>query len=378
MEMQALHQAYELCVNKINNNIKKMPEEFKAFPATTNGDYFTTDVEKQESFFAFGNWTTSFFTGMALLAFQTTGDTYYLKWTNSLYDFYYKKVFEYTKDTMHDLGFLYTPYAIASYKLTGDINQKKIALKAADELAKRFVAKAGYINAWARMFDTEDLKKLSIAIIDCMMNLPLLFWATEETGNSFYHDLAVIHADMTMNRMMREDHSVYHAYRFDPNSGAPVGGCNYCGYADESHWARGTAWAIYGFAIAYKYTRNTGYLETAKKLSYKFIENLDDSYVPAWDFRLPEHEPKNKDTSAAAIAVCGFMEILKYDSGNTRLKEYADKILYVLTDEMYTDYDVECPGILKQSNGNMTYTSFGDYFYMEALARKVKGIEAYW
>jgi unsaturated chondroitin disaccharide hydrolase len=269
------------------------------------------------------------------------------------------------------------------------VNNRRLALKAADVLAKRFVSKGEYIQAWGRMDgritetdpqlakDVFYIANKGLAIIDCMMNLPLLFWATEQTGNSWYYDIAVKHADTTLRYFIRGDYSVYHAFRFDPESGKPLGGCNYCGYADESHWARGTAWAIYGFAIAYRYTKDERYLKASLKLSHKFLDSLTSSYIPTWDFRLNDGMVKNKDTSAAAIAVCGFMEILKYME-DEKLSEYSDKMLNELTDEAYTDYNPDCPGILKQSNGKMTYTLFGDYFYMEALRSKLYGMETFW
>lgn len=388
--MNEFEKAYELCLNKIIHNIEKMPLVLKEYPGVADGNYFDAAPEKCKKFLHIMNWTTSFFTGMALVAFETCGDTSLLKWVNSQYDLYYKKVFEYPQETMHDLGFLYSPYSVFLYKLTGDINNRKVALKAADELAKRYVVNGRYIRAWGRMDDIINepdtelakdhfyTKSRGLAIIDCMMNLPLLFWASSETGNSFYKDIASAHADTTLQYFIREDYSVYHSYRFDHKTGEPVGGRNFCGYADESHWARGTTWAIYGFAIAYGYTGKQEYLNAARNISYKFIEELDEKVVPVWDFRLSEGMPKNRDASAAAIAVCGFMEILKHQPGDLFLKEWSEKLLEKLTEEAYTDYDVEIPGILKQCNGNMTYTSYGDYFYMEALARKLYGIETCW
>jgi unsaturated chondroitin disaccharide hydrolase len=345
---QQLEHAHENCVQKIRRNIDTIRGDLREFPATANGDYFHAPPETIVMLRDIGAWTASFYTGMAYWAFRITKDLVYLRWLNGLYGLYHDKVFEHSQDTMHDLGFLYSPYAIALYSLSGDPNQKNIALKAADELAKRFVVNGGYIRAWGRMNDTvppdvspERAKEhffaqsRGLAIIDCMTNLPLLFWASKTTGNPFYRDIAQTHADTTMNLFVRDDYSVYHAYRFDPETGKPVKGCNYCGYADESYWARGAAWAMYGFALAHKYTRRQEYLDTARHLAHAFIEQLDKSIIPVWDFKLPDNVPQNKDTSAASIAVCGFLEILKHDPEDTLLQEWSDTLLLTLTDTAY-------------------------------------------
>jgi len=123
------------------------------------------------------------------------------------------------------------------------------------------------------------------------MNLPLLFWASETTKNPFYKRIATAHEDTTLKYFIRDDDSVYHAYRFDEETGEPIGGANYWGYSIESHWARGTAWAIYGFNIAYHYTNKKEYLDISLRLSRKFITLCEEDGIPIWDFRLPNDQP---------------------------------------------------------------------------------------
>ncbi len=394
--MNLYNEAYNICVEKIKSNMCKFKNGLKEYHSTSDGNYFD-EINRTTEFLSKWTWTQSFFTGMALLAYITEGDESFIKWVNENYDLYKAKVFDLEMETMHDLGFLYSPYSVGIYKINGDINNRRVAIKAADELAKRFVFNGGYINAWARMNEKDNFT-VGLAIIDCMMNLPLLFWAWTETGNDFYKDIATRHADITLKHIVRPDWSVYHAYRFDPDTGKPVGGTNHCGFSDESYWARGTSWAIYGFAVAYSYTMNEEYLNAAIKLSEKFIENLPEDYIPIWDFRLPKDTPAvacgveekqkwdktdientkyNRDTSAAAIACCGFMEILKY-TDNSKLEDCIDKTLKSLCSDKYFDKDVNTPGILKCSNGNMTYTSFGDYFFMEALYIRNGGKLRFW
>ena len=372
-----------LFLDKTKTIISQYPISFGEVSECKDGLYFSNENKgKMKDFMDIMNWTTSFFSGMALLSYQTSGDTTFLQWVNSKNNLYHAKVFVHSEDTMHDLGFLYSLHSVAIYKITGDPYSREIALKAADELAKRFVLKGGYIEAWGRMNRTipEHLSKeegnnhfysesQGLAIIDCMMNLPLLYWAWSETGNPFYRDIANSHADMTAQLFIREDASVYHAYRFDPVSGKPIGGCNYCGFGNESYWARGTTWAIYGFVIAYSYTHNPVFLELSIKIAKGFIAQLthEDS-VPVWDFRLPKGQEPNKDTSAAVIAASAFFEIIKYQR-EVELEKYAYLILDAITDERYTNYDINVPGILKEQNGKNVYTSFGDYFYYEAICK---------
>ena len=377
LDKKRLENAFNLCVKKAEKNMEKIGDELFEYLASPTGNYF----ENKQEFSHINTWTASFFTGMCSLALLTNGEDKYLNYLNRFYGQYKSKVFDTPMETMHDIGFLYIPYSVAIYKMTGDSKHKSVALKAADELAKRYSIRGEYIRAWGRMdenFDEFGTVTNGLMIIDCMMNIPLLFWASEETGNSFYYDIAVKHADSTLKLMIRDDNSVYHSYRFDPETGRPLGPSNYCGYAVNSYWARGTTWAIYGFALAYSHTAKKEYLETAKKLAYQFIANLDETIIPVWDFRLPDDMPKNKDSSAAAIAACGFMEILKHIPNEQLLIEWTDKLLFELADERYTDYNVECPGVLKECNGNHTYAIFGDYYYMEALAKKLYDVKTFW
>jgi unsaturated chondroitin disaccharide hydrolase len=149
---------------------------------------------------------------------------------------------------MHDLGFLYSLYSVALFKLTGEPAHRQTALRAATVLAGRFETRGQYLRAWGRM-EEQATDYAGLAIIDSMMNLPLLFWAADQSGDSRYRDLATQHADTTLRHFVRADGSVFHAYRFDPRTGQALGPANYCGYAVDSHWARGAAWAIYGFAL---------------------------------------------------------------------------------------------------------------------------------
>jgi unsaturated chondroitin disaccharide hydrolase len=377
---ESLQRAFDLCARKTRNNIKRLADEPKSCALAIDGNYFSF----KEGFYEIGNWTSSFFTGMALLAWRETKDEYFLQQVLRLAPHYREKVFTRYMDTMHDLGFLYSLHSVALYKLTGDKTHREVGLRAAEVLAGRFIPEGGYLRAWGRM-DEFNTDHAGLAIIDCMMNLPLLHWASQETGDKKFRDVAVRHADTTLKYFVRPDDSVFHAFRFDLKTGKPARGNNYCGYSVESHWARGTAWAIYGFALSYGYTRNPQYLETSLRLARKFIANLDEEIVPVWDFKLPAGEKSVRDSSAAAIAVCGFQELAKHHVADDRIAKAKNALLDRICSKDYLHFNDKCPGILK--NGQVgdgvgmaknAYTSWGDYYLMEAVARELFRTEGWW
>ena len=375
-----LKQAFELCVRKTRTNIKRLADHPKAYGWAVDGNYSSFP----DAFFYIWNWTSSFFTGMALLAWSETGDDYFLKQVQRLAPFYHDKVFKHYMDTMHDLGFLYSLYSVALYRLTGEKAHRETGLRAADVLAKRFVPNGAYIRAWGRM-DDPDPFTAGMMIIDCLMNLPLLYWASVETGNGDYRDIATRHADTALQYLVRSDDTVYHAYRFDVATGKPLRADTYGGCTVESHWARGTAWAIYGFALSYNYTRDPRHLDASLRLARKFIANLDDEVVPVWDFRLPAGAPILRDASAASISVCGLQELLKYEPDNTLISSAAQRLLARLCSGDYLDFNEACPGVQKRGMvgdgagmAKNAYTSWGDYFLMEALARSLGANGMFW
>ncbi len=372
--------AFKLCVLKSRRNIKELADRPSSWSHTIDGTY---DVAA-EDFFCIGNWTSSFHTGMALLAFRETQDEFFLQQTLRLEELYARKVREEKMNTMHDLGFLYSLYSIALHRLTGDAAHRETGLCAAEALAGRFNPKGEFIQAWGRM-DGEDPNFCGLAIIDCMMNLPLLYWASEESGDPKFREIAIRHADMTLARFVREDDSVYHAYRFDNQSGEALQGENYCGYAVESHWARGTAWAIYGFGLSYRYTQDERYLQAAKRLTAKFVANLDDEDVPIWDFRLPSGNDGVRDASAAAIAVCGIQLLEKSGAATDSMVTAKHRMLNRLCSDFYLNQDLSLHGIVRNAQAGIsvgkainTYASFGDYFYMEALDCELHQSPSFW
>jgi unsaturated chondroitin disaccharide hydrolase len=376
---QSLQRAFDLCVAKTRRNIKDLADAPRTWSNAVDGRYETFN----EDFFEIGNWTSSFFTGMALLAWRETEDEFFLQQTLRLAPAYRDKVFTRYVDTHHDLGFLYTLYSVALYKLTADRAHRVVGLRAAEVLYHRFNHRGGFIRAWGHMNTAEHD---NMAIIDCMMNLPLLYWASVESGDPKYRDAAIRQADTTLKCFVRPDDSVYHAYRFDLRTGQPIGGDNYCGRSLESHWARGTAWAIYGFALSHRYTGDRRYLDASLRLSRKFNSLLGGDAMPVWDFRLPAGEAPLRDSSAGAVAACGYQELEKLGAADALITKTKESLLRQLCGDACLNSDEACRGILRDGqvgadgpgSARNAYTSWGDYYLMEALDRELHQGETWW
>lgn len=346
-----------------------------------NGDY----TNWNESFFSIGNWTSSFFTGMALLAWQETEDEYFLKQTLRLAPIYREKACVRYLDMHHDAGFLYSLCSVALHKLTKDKSHREVGLAAAEALYQRFNHTGNFIRAWGRLDSPAEpingviTQTDNMAIIDCMMNLPLFYWATQESGDRKFLEAAVRQADTTFKNFVRPDDSVCHAFRFDLKTGAPIGPDNYCGYSKDSYWARGTTWAVYGFALSYRYTGDKRYLEMSRRLAKKFISQLDEEVVPVWDFRLPANAEHVRDASAAAVMVCGIQELAKHNAADRDLLDVKTALLSRICSDDYLDENLNCRGVLKSAYGSrVAYSSWGDYFFMEALAVELKQAQTFW
>ena len=287
------------------------------------------------------------------------------------------------------MGFLYSPSCVAAYKLTQSEAGKKAALLAADNLLTRFREKGQFFQAWGEL-DAPDNYRL---IIDCLLNTPLLFWASEVTGNQKYADKARRHIATSMDYLVRDDNSTYHTYFFDCVTGKPIKGVTHQGYKDDSAWARGQAWGIYGTALAYRCTKSTKCLDMFMRTTDFFIAHLPKDSVPYWDLIFTEGD-EPKDSSAAAIAVCGMLEMASYLPAEKAAyyTQVADKVL----NSLIRNYAVKAPkegaGLLlhgvyaksspfnpiPENRGVDECNTWGDYFYLEALVRIQKNWELYW
>jgi unsaturated chondroitin disaccharide hydrolase len=361
--MSEITDEIEAIIRKIDRNMELYGTRFPHLSATgIYSDQLTVD----------GSWTGSFWTGMVYLAYRYTRDSKYIDYLIEYLPVYDQRLQEGYID--HDVGFLYQLYAVVLYEATGDEKAKQLAVRAADKLLERYNSTGGFIRAWGELGDDD---RRGTMIIDCLLNLPLLYSASELTGNPMYLKAADIHANSAMIHQIRTDGSTHHTFSFDPDTGTPIGGFNEGGYSDESAWSRGQAWGIYGFALAYRHTGKKEYAEATRHLTEYFIANLPEDLVPYWDFSLPSLSGAQKDASAAAIAACGILEMHRLLDGELEVWDlYRDKAIQILESlrsaySSATDSRVE--GILSRCFGKVNgieyelYTIWGDYYYMEGL-----------
>ncbi len=322
-------------------------------------------------------WTASFFPGICYLAYQITGEKKYLSHSEAYLDSFEDRIVN-RKHISHDLGFLYTLTCVADYKLTGNKRAQDLANLAAEVLTERYNEKGKYIQAWGEMGITYPEVKI---IIDTMLNLPLLYW----TGTDKNYETALNHAKTAGKYLVREDFTTYHTYLMRPETGEAVCGKTHQGYADESTWARGQAWAVYGFALSYRYTKEKEFLHIAKETARVFMENLPKDFVPYWDFHFTDVNPDIRDTSAASIFCCGLLELCQFAEGEE--KSLYEKIVYSIIKSLYENYSTKD---LNESNGLLTDGMYhrhdgfeecviwGDYFYFEAIVRLLTNCETFW
>ncbi len=363
-------EALEAALRKIRSNLHVFSHKY---PHVSVNNVYIPEENKL--------WTSSFFPGIAYLAYDITGEKEYLAYSDE-----YLKSFQWRLEKghteTHDLGFLYTLSCVSNYKLTGNEKAKVIALKAADILVGRFNEKGRYIQAWSKIgLKYPDVKM----IIDTMLNLPLLYWAFETTGDQKYYKAAYNHAVTTALHIVREDASTYHTYLMKPDTGEAVEGKTHQGFADESTWARGQAWAVYGFVLSYVYTKEPDFLHVAKKTCNYFINHLPDDFIPYWDFSFDDDKPDIRDSSAAAITLCGLLELKKHVQGEER--ELYEKVAYKMVESLYINYSTRnnansngliMHGMYHRTDGADECTIWGDYFYLEGLVRLLKDWRIYW
>lgn len=314
-------------------------------------------------------WTNGFWGGMLWQLYQATGNEMYkeaaidneVKLDANLMSH---------QGMDHDSGFKWMPTSVAHYKIDGNAMSKNRALLAADNLAGRFNPVGKFIRAWNNWDGNEDGSFAGRAIIDCMMNLPLLYWASEELHDPRYRQIAMQHADTAMKHFIREDGSSKHIIEFNAKTGEYLYSVGGQGYGHGSSWTRGQAWAIYGFALSYRHTGKERYIETAKRVADYFISCIPESGLIPVDFRQPA-KPDYEDSTAAAIAACGFLEIAQH-TGEERYKEAALTLLKALADKR-CNFDEDVDNLLEKCTAayhdekHEFSIIYGDYYFMEAI-----------
>ncbi|MBQ8685157.1 MAG: glycoside hydrolase family 88 protein [Clostridia bacterium] len=287
--------------------------------------------------------------------------------------------FNYMDGLNHDVGFMWHLTSGVNYRLTGNVASKNRNLIAAMSLMSRYNVDGNFIRCWNGRKDGEDRSGWSI--IDCMMNIPILYWASKEIGDPRFAKIAMRHADMSIRDHVREDGSVNHIVIHDTQKADTVLGVRKGqGYAEDSCWSRGAGWALYGFTLSYIHTDEQRYLVTAKKVAEYFIkETKKTEWLPRLDFRQPE-TPLYYDSTAGAIAACGLIELAKLVDENEKEK-YLSAALYILKamEREWCDWTDEEDSILQM--GSLMYDKeqhmpiiYGDYFFAEAIL-KLKGTD---
>ncbi|WP_223808684.1 glycoside hydrolase family 88 protein [Rufibacter hautae] len=317
-------------------------------------------------------WCSGFYPGTLFYLYQATGDKQLNAEANRMLEALKKE--QYNTST-HDLGFMmYCSYGKAN-EITPNAAYKDILVNSAKSLSSRFNPKVGAIKSW------DSNKNEFLVIIDNMMNLELLFWATKATGDSSFYKLAVTHANTTLKNHFRPDYSSYHVINYDPATGAVQQKRTAQGYADESAWARGQAWGLYGYTVMYRETKDPQYLTQATNMADFMLNhpNLPEDKIPYWDFNAPNIPNALRDASAGAINAAALLELCRYAPEATARKYFsaAETILQALSTDTYR----AAPGtnggfILKHGVGHLpagtevdTPLTYADYYYIEALRR---------
>ena len=320
------------------------------------------------------DWTSGFFPGELWFLYEYTGKK---EWKQQAENFTANMEREKTNGGTHDMGFkVYCSFG-AGFRLTNDPYYKEVIIQSAKTLSTRFRPITGTIRSWDHSSD----KWAYPVIIDNMMNLELLFAATQLTGDSSFYKIAVTHANTTLKNHFRPDNSSYHVVGYDSLTGNVIKKSTHQGYADESAWSRGQSWGLYGYTMCYRFTKDKKYLEHAEKIAAFILDhpNMPKDLVPYWDFNAPDIPNEERDASAGAILASGLYELSIYSKNGKLYKEKADKIVESLTNNYRSPIGENKGFILLHSTGSRPSNSevdvplsYADYYYLEAVLRLKK------
>lgn len=323
-------------------------------------------------------WTNGFWPGLLWLGYQQTENESYAAAAEAI-EQKLDSVLDGFYDVDHDAGFIWLLSAGANHRIKGTEDSKTRCLKAASILASRFNLKGNFIQAWNH--------QPGWAIVDCTMNIPLLYWASCITENPRYRHIAEAHAETVARHFVRPDGSVNHILSFDPETGDLIEAFGGQGAAPDSAWSRGASWAVYGLPLSYRYTKNPEFLEAAKRAAHFYIANLPEDYVAHWDFRVERTPETPRDTSAAACGACGLLELAKHVPDNEKAfyRDTAYKILKSLTDNYSNLDNPDDQCMLREGTGHLPAGQninvgliYGDYYYMEGISRLMGNDEIFW
>lgn len=328
-----------------------------------NGKYYDMGVRELTA------WTNGFYSGILWQMYHVTKKKCYLVNAREI-EKRLDGAFQNFPKLDHDVGFLWLHTAVADYRLTGEEESKSRGLHAAGILAGRYNPNGRYIKAW-------NGERSGIAIVDCLMNLPLLYWAADQSGDSALRQIAINHTEMSLKYIIRPDGSCNHLVEFNPVTGEYLNNPGGQGYESGSSWSRGQSWGIYGMALAYKYTKNEAYLDAAKRVAHYFCANLAlNDYVPMLDFRAPE-EPVYYDTTAGVCGACGLLELSEHVNPLEKdlYVKSAIRCLKAVTGR-FCQWDPDIDSILNYGSARYDRESdrqvpiiYGDYFLVEGILR---------
>ncbi|MFB9054221.1 glycoside hydrolase family 88 protein [Formosa undariae] len=369
--------------NDSDQLIEKISQQLEYFPTLED----TIDLGPRKLFFPrtltkSGNlklvskrdWTSGFYPGVLWYMYRLTEKD---QWKEKAE--LYTSLLESEKfnDSNHDLGFKMMPSFGLGYEMTKNESYKKVLVQSARTLITRFNAKVGSIRSWDHNTDKWEFP----VIIDNLMNLELLFWASKETGDPVFYNIAVTHAKTTMKNHFRNDYSSYHVVGYNPETGEVISKNTHQGYADESSWARGQAWALYGYTMIYRETKDPVFLKQAEHVANYIlnIEKLPEDFVPLWDFDLKDFNSEPRDASASAVIASALLELSTFTETEEEVYiDVANKIITSLSSKKYfSEIGTNKGFLLKHSTGSKPKDSeidvpliYADYYYLEALSRK--------
>jgi rhamnogalacturonyl hydrolase YesR len=318
------------------------------------------------------DWTSGFYVGNLWQIYELTNNLDYKELAKKWTAFIEKEKYN---DKTHDMGFkVFSSFGQGLKQDQNNQKYKDIIVKSAQTLSSRYNDTVGSIRSW----DFNKEKWSFPVIIDNMMNLELLFEATKISEDSSFHKIAVKHANTTLKNHFREDNSCFHVLDYNPENGAIRTKVTHQGFSDDSAWSRGQSWAIYGFTMAYRYTKDQKYLNQAKATAAFFLnhKNLPEDGIPYWDFDAPNIPNEPRDVSAGAIVASALIELYTYTKDETYIN-YSKKFLKnVQTSNYILSSDIEAPFILNHSSGDWSKRAemdepivYGDYYFLETLIR---------
>jgi hypothetical protein len=374
-ERARVDQAIADALDAVERNLAHFGQEFPA-PSSTGGVYPAMDNTE---------WTNGFWTGMLWLSYELSGERRFRTAAEGHVASFDLRQRARIATNHHDLGFLYSLSCVAGYRLTGSEQALTAGLGAAQLLLERYYPNAGIIQAWG---DLNDPAQRGRMIIDCNLNLPLLYWASETSGDTRYRDAANRHIEQAARHIVRPDGSTYHTFFFDPDNGQPREGKTHQGYSDDSCWARGQAWGIAGFPLVARYNGDSRLLELSKVLANYFLNRLPADGICYWDLIFTDG-PEERDSSAAAVAACGLLELASrlplLDPLRAEYERAAAGMVMTLSEHYFNDDGVPGAGLLRHAVyhkpnriGVDESCIWGDYFYLEALLRLSRIWEPYW